>query len=98
MVICLQRRMRCSGMSFMHKHQTLKRAAKILERGLEARVRCCQDRRQEVWFCVRKKNHVCHIHSSSTIRGVFGEDKKNLWMAFVDLNKAFDRVPGEVMW
>ena len=61
----------------------LEHAMKVLERVIEGRVR-----------------KIVEIDSlQSTAEEIFGNTKnKELWMAFFDLEKAFDRVPREVVW
>lgn len=51
-----------------------------------------QHRQHAVWLHARQRNHQYHIHSPST------QKKKDLFYAFVDLEKAFDHVPREVVW
>ena len=46
-----------------------------------------------VWCHARKRNHECHLHCETKD----GEALSQVYLAFVDLEKAYDRVPSEVM-
>jgi len=71
---------------------------KVLERVIEKRVRskvCIND----MQFGFRPgRGTTDAIFIVRQIQERFVEKKRDLWMAFVDLEKAFDRVPREVVW
>jgi len=71
---------------------------KVLERVIENRVRskvCIND----MQFGFRSgRGTTDAIFIVRQIQERFLEKKRDLWMAFVDLEKAFDRVPREVVW
>jgi len=76
----------------------LDHAMKVLERVIENRVKskvCIND----MQFGFRSgRGTTDAIFIVRQIQERFLEKKKDLWMAFVDLEKAFDRVPREVVW
>jgi hypothetical protein len=76
----------------------LDHAMKVLERVIENRVKskvCIND----MQFGFRSgRGTTDAIFIVRQIQERFLEKKKDLWMAFIDLEKAFDRVPREVVW
>ena len=68
-------------------------AMKVLERVIERRVRNIVKIDSILFgFMAGKGTTVCQLQEKYLARN------KELWMAFVDLEKAFDRVPWEVVW
>ena len=45
----------------------------------------------------QEKHNRCSIYSTAITGKILGK-KRELWMAFIDLEEAFDRVPREVIW
>ena len=43
-------------------------------------------------------NSKCHFYLETVTGDIYLAKKKNLYFAFVDLQKAFDRVPRNVCW
>ena len=44
-----------------------------------------------MWICSRQRDNWCDLHSEAVTREVLENDKE-LYLVFVDLEKAFDRV------
>ena len=76
----------------------LEHAMKVLERVIEGRVRKIVkiDDMQFVFMAGRTKTDAIFIVRQ--LQEKYLARNKELWMAFVDLEKAFDRVPREVVW
>jgi Reverse transcriptase (RNA-dependent DNA polymerase) len=76
----------------------LEHAMKVFERVIEARVRsrCEIDDMQFGFRAGRGTTDAIFVVRQ--MQEKFLEEKKELWMAFVDLEKAFDRVPRQVVW
>ena len=76
----------------------LEHALKVFERVVEKRVRRCVSL-DEMQFGFRPgKSTTDAIFIVRQLQEKYMDKKKELWMAFVDLEKAFDRVPRQVMW
>ena len=46
----------------------------------------------------RKWKYKCHFYLEKVTGKIFSKKNKIFYFAFVDLEKAFDRVPGNVVW
>ena len=76
----------------------LEHVMKILERVIEAKVRrVCKIDDMQFGF-MTGKGTTDAIFIVRQIQEKYLAKHKDLWMAFVDLEKAFDRVPREVVW
>ena len=71
---------------------------KILERVVEARVRKVVKIDDMQFGFMAGKGTTDAIFIVRQLQEKYRAKKKDLWMAFVDLEKAFDRVPREVVW
>ena len=76
----------------------LEHAMKVFERVIEARLREKVDI-DDMQFGFRAgKSTTDAIFIVRHLQEKYLEKKRELWMAFIDLEKAFDRVPREVIW
>ena len=76
----------------------LDQVMKVLERVIDKKVRSKVDI-DDMQFGFRPgRGTTDAIFIVRQVQERFLEKKKDLWMAFVDLEKAFDRVPREVVW
>lgn len=76
----------------------LEHAMKVFERVIERRLRSTVQI-DEMQFGFRPgRGTTDAIFVVRQLQEKYMEKKKDLWMAFVDLEKAFDRVPREVLW
>jgi hypothetical protein len=76
----------------------LEHAMKVFERVIEARVRRrCEVDGMQFGFSAGKGTTDA-IFVVRQLQEKYLDKKKDLWMAFVDLEKAFDRVPRQVVW
>ena len=76
----------------------LEHALKILERVVEVRVRKIVKIDDLQFGFMPGKGTTDAIFIVRQLQEKFLAKEKDLWMAFVDLEKAFDRVPREVVW
>ena len=76
----------------------LDQVMKVLERVIEARLRNRVNINDMQFGFSAGKGTVDAIFILRQVQEKFLEKNKELWMAFVDLEKAFDRVPREVLW
>ena len=76
----------------------LEHALKILERVVEVRVRRIVKIDDLQFGFMPGKGTTDAIFIVRQLQEKFLAKEKDLWMAFVDLEKAFDRVPREVVW
>jgi len=76
----------------------LDHAMKVFERVIEKRVRAqVQLDDMQFGFCPGKSTTDA-IFIVRQLQEKYVSKSKELWMAFVDLEKAFDRVPREILW
>src|SRR5580693_8014586 len=71
---------------------------KVLERVLEKRIRERVVLDEMQFGFSPGRGTIDAIFIVRQVQEKFLAKKKELWMAFVDLEKAFDRVPREVVW
>jgi hypothetical protein len=76
----------------------LDQVMKVFERVIEARLRRQVNVDDMQFGFTGGRGTVDAIFVVRQVQEKFIEKKKDLWMAFVDLEKAFDRVPREVLW
>ena len=76
----------------------LEHVLKILERVVEERVRRIVKIDDMQFGFMKEKGTTDAIFIVRQLQEKYRAKKKDLWMAFVDLEKAFDRVPREVVW
>ena len=75
-------------------HQVMKILERVLEKRIRERVTL-----DEMQFGFRSgRGMIDAIFIVRQMQEKFLAKKKELWMAFVDLEKAFDRVPREIVW
>ena len=73
-------------------------AMKVLERVIERRVRNIVKIKNMQFGFMAGKSTIDVIFIVCQLQEKYLAKNKELWMAFVDLEKAFDRVPLEVVW
>ena len=74
--------------------------SKIWERIIEVRLRDKveqKDQQTAIWIYARKENHQCHV-CFKNVDGKVRKGQRQLHCVFVDLEKAYDRVPQEELW
>jgi hypothetical protein len=76
----------------------LEHAMKVMERVLEARLRKCVEIDDMQFGFTSGRGTTDAIFILRQLQEKFLAKKRELWLAFVDLEKAFDRVPREVVW
>ena len=76
----------------------LDQVMKVFERVIEARLRNRATIDNMQFGFSAGKGTVDAIFIQRQVQEKFLENNKELWMAFVDLEKAFDRVPRKVLW
>src|SRR5664279_4610934 len=76
----------------------LEHVMKILERVIDCRVRRIVKVDDMQFGFMAGKGTTDAIFVVRQLQEKYLSRKKDLWMAFVDLEKAFDRVPREVVW
>ena len=76
----------------------LEHAMKIMERVIEVRVRNIVEIDNMQFGFMAGKGTTDAIFVVRQLQEKYLAKKKDLWMAFVDLEKAFDRVPRQVVW
>ncbi len=76
----------------------LEHAMKVFERVIEARLREKVDIDDMQFGFMEGKSTTDAIFTVRQLQEKYLEKKKELWMAFIDLEKAFDRIPREVIW
>ena len=76
----------------------LEHVLKVLERVIEARVRTTVKIDDMQFGFMPGRGTTDAIFIVRQLQEKFLAKKQDLWMAFVDLEKAFDRVPREVVW
>jgi hypothetical protein len=76
----------------------LEHVMKVLERVIESRVRNIVKIDEMQFGFMSGKGTTDAIFIVRQLQEKYLAKKKELWMAFVDLEKAFDRVPREVVW
>ena len=76
----------------------LEHAMKVLEKVIEARVRKIVQIDSMQFGFMPGRGTTDAIFIVRQLQEKYLAKKKDLWMAFIDLEKAFDRVPREVLW
>ena len=76
----------------------LEHAMKVLERVIETRVRKIVKIDSMQFGFVAGRSTTDAIFIVRQLQEKYLAKNKELWMAFVDLEKAFDRVPRQVVW
>src|SRR4051812_43171870 len=76
----------------------LEHVLKVLERVIEARIRKIVKTDEMQFGFSPGKGTTDAIFIVRQIQEKFLGKQKELWVAFVDLEKAFDRVPRDVLW
>ena len=67
------------------------------ESRLAAPVRNTADINKPIWFHARKVNHRSSL-LNKTVMERFREQKKDHHLVFINLEKAYDKIPRNVMW
>ena len=80
------------------KIKLLDQVMKVFERVIESRLRSRVSIDDMQFGFSSGKGTVDAIFIIRQVQEKFLDKKKELWLAFVDLEKAFDRVPREVLW